>query len=39
MTETIRLRQGTPGLFGSLGLGTENPSTTVTCTPVAISSH
>ncbi|MEU2872294.1 hypothetical protein ABZ769_24300 [Streptomyces olivoreticuli] len=32
-------RQGTPGLFGSLGLGSENPAANVTCTPAAISSH
>ncbi|MEV4741145.1 hypothetical protein [Streptomyces sp. NPDC049555] len=32
-------RQGTPGLFGSLGLGSENPASNVTCTPAAISSH
>lgn len=32
-------RQGTPGLFGSLGLGSENPAAGVTCTPAAISSH
>ncbi|MFI1799552.1 hypothetical protein ACH427_19680 [Streptomyces sp. NPDC020379] len=32
-------RQGTPGLFGSLGLGSANPAATVTCTPAAISSH
>ncbi|MEU5427295.1 hypothetical protein AB0H73_17085 [Streptomyces olivoreticuli] len=32
-------RQGTPGLLGSLGLGSENPASGVTCTPAAISSH
>ncbi|MFE6052555.1 hypothetical protein ACFQ6N_17515 [Kitasatospora sp. NPDC056446] len=32
-------RQGTPGLLGSLGLGSENPTAGVTCTPAAISSH
>ncbi|MGW1076888.1 hypothetical protein [Streptomyces sp. NPDC002537] len=32
-------RQGTPGLLGSLGLGSENPAANVTCTPAAISSH
>ncbi|RLU86304.1 hypothetical protein CTZ27_25355 [Streptomyces griseocarneus] len=32
-------RQGTPGLFGSLGLGSENPASGVTCTPAAVASH
>ncbi|MEU4209256.1 hypothetical protein AB0F13_04475 [Streptomyces sp. NPDC026206] len=32
-------RQGTPGLFGSLGLPSTNPTTSMTCTPAAISSH
>ncbi|MCA6091235.1 hypothetical protein LE181_03500 [Streptomyces sp. SCA3-4] len=32
-------RQGTPGLFGSLGLGSEQPTNSLTCTPAAISSH
>ncbi|MFF4402989.1 hypothetical protein ACWD4B_28155 [Streptomyces sp. NPDC002536] len=32
-------RQGTPGLLGSLGLGSENPASNMTCTPAAISSH
>ncbi|MEV5240715.1 hypothetical protein AB0K89_16680 [Streptomyces cinnamoneus] len=32
-------RQGTPGLLGSLGLGSEQPTNSVTCTPAAISSH
>lgn len=30
---------GTPGLLGSLGLGSANPGTTMTCTPAAISSY
>ncbi len=30
---------GTPGLLGSLGLGSANPSSSVTCTPAAISGH
>ncbi|MCC3773126.1 hypothetical protein [Streptomyces sp. UNOC14_S4] len=29
-------RQGTPGLLGSLGLGSENPASGVTCTPAAV---
>ncbi|GAA0467885.1 hypothetical protein ACFQ2B_07845 [Streptomyces stramineus] len=32
-------RQGTPGLLGSLGLPSTNPTTSMTCTPAAISSH
>lgn len=32
-------RQGTPGLLGSLGLGSENPASNMTCTPAAISSR
>ncbi|MFI1257545.1 hypothetical protein ACH4U6_27700 [Streptomyces netropsis] len=32
-------RQGTPGLLGSLGLPSTNPTTTLTCTPAAVSSH
>ncbi|MFI9201830.1 hypothetical protein [Streptomyces sp. NPDC053048] len=32
-------RQGTPGLFGSLGLPSTNPTTSMTCMPTAISSH
>ncbi|WP_269854690.1 hypothetical protein [Streptomyces sp. RPT161] len=32
-------RQGTPGLLGSLGLGSENPASGMTCMPSAISSH
>ncbi|WP_171164153.1 hypothetical protein [Streptomyces sp. I05A-00742] len=32
-------RPGTPGLFGSLGLGSQNPTSSLTCTPAAISSH
>ncbi|MEV6671837.1 hypothetical protein [Streptomyces sp. NPDC051162] len=32
-------RQGTPGLFGSLGLGSENPASNVTCTPAAVASY
>ncbi|MEV5506832.1 hypothetical protein [Streptomyces orinoci] len=31
--------QGTPGLLGSLGLGSQNPAGGVTCVPAAISSH
>ncbi len=30
---------GTPGLLGSLGLGSANPSSSVTCTPAAVSGH
>ncbi|MEU7134152.1 hypothetical protein [Streptomyces sp. NPDC046261] len=32
-------RQGTPGLFGSLGLPSTNPTTTMTCIPAAVASH
>ncbi|MFF4159001.1 hypothetical protein [Streptomyces sp. NPDC001678] len=32
-------RQGTPGLLGSLGLGSENPTASVVCTPAAVASH
>ncbi|PHQ47967.1 hypothetical protein BLA24_31380 [Streptomyces cinnamoneus] len=32
-------RQGTPGLLGSLGLPSTNPTTSMTCMPTAISSH
>ncbi|MBT2387720.1 hypothetical protein [Streptomyces sp. ISL-11] len=32
-------RPGTPGLLGSLGLPSTAPTTSVTCTPAAISSH
>jgi hypothetical protein len=31
--------QGTPGLLGSLGLGSNNPGSTFTCTPGAIASY
>ena len=30
---------GTPGLLGSLGLGSENPHTTTTCTPSTVVTH
>ena len=30
---------GTPGLLGSLGLGSSNPYTTTTCSPAAVSSN
>lgn len=30
---------GTPGLVGTLGLGSANPSSTITCTPAAVSSY
>lgn len=30
---------GTPGLVGALGLGSNNPSNTQTCTPAAVASH
>jgi hypothetical protein len=29
---------GTPGLLGSLGLGSSNPSSSLTCVPAAVSS-
>ncbi|MFI9309609.1 hypothetical protein [Streptomyces triculaminicus] len=32
-------RQGTPGLLGSLGLPSTNPTTSMTCIPTAVSSH
>ncbi|GGX60897.1 hypothetical protein [Streptomyces hiroshimensis] len=32
-------RQGTPGLFGSLGLPSTNPTTSITCIPAAVASH
>ncbi|MFC5720903.1 hypothetical protein ACFP1Z_12070 [Streptomyces gamaensis] len=32
-------RQGTPGLIGAVGIGSENPASGVTCTPAAVSSH
>ncbi|GHG45901.1 hypothetical protein [Streptomyces griseocarneus] len=32
-------RQGTPGLLGSLGLPSTNPTTSMTCMPTAISTH
>ncbi|MEU8549063.1 hypothetical protein [Streptomyces roseoverticillatus] len=32
-------RQGTPGLFGSLGLPSTNPTTSMTCIPAAVASH
>ncbi|RSD22164.1 hypothetical protein [Amycolatopsis eburnea] len=31
--------EGTPGLLGSVGLGSNNPSESVTCTPGAVSSY
>ncbi len=31
--------QGTPGLMGSLGLGSNNPGSTYTCAPGAVSGH
>lgn len=31
--------QGTPGLLGSLGLGSNNPNSTFTCTPGAVASY
>lgn len=31
--------EGTPGLLGSLGLGSNNPSQNLACTPAAIASH
>lgn len=30
---------GTPGLLGSLGLGSANPETSMTCVPAAITSY
>lgn len=30
---------GTPGLLGSLGLGSSAPSSSVTCVPAAVVSH
>ncbi|MEU0598379.1 hypothetical protein ABZ484_09020 [Streptomyces sp. NPDC006393] len=30
---------GTPGLLGSLGLGSNNPSSSVTCVPAAVTTH
>ncbi|MET0188768.1 hypothetical protein [Pseudonocardia sediminis] len=30
---------GTPGLLGSLGLGSANPGSTTTCVPTAVSGH
>jgi hypothetical protein len=30
---------GTPGLLGSLGLGSNNPSNSVTCVPAAVTTH
>ncbi|WP_093414641.1 hypothetical protein [Saccharopolyspora flava] len=31
--------EGTPGLLGSLGLGSNNPSDGMTCAPAAVSGH
>ncbi|WP_127356211.1 hypothetical protein [Actinacidiphila soli] len=30
---------GTPGLLGSLGLGSNNPSSSMTCVPAAVTTH
>ncbi|GAB3375878.1 hypothetical protein [Amycolatopsis echigonensis] len=31
--------EGTPGLTGTLGLGSNNPNETMSCTPAAVSSY
>lgn len=31
--------QGTPGLLGSLGLGSNNPSTGLTCVPTSLATY
>jgi hypothetical protein len=36
---TVTSTPGTPGLLGTLGLGSVNPGSSMTCVPAAVSSY